>query len=258
MDVLTPEEVPAFMYLMHCIEKKEGFKNSKNKPKEVAKNGSFEDYHKVTTRTIRRAFRLYKNLCRKRVVFTDYNRPSRETLNVLSQYRGYIEGERKTIKSQVFECFIKHNKAEIETYYATLELTKDELELILDKKAPKVELYKAHLKGVEKYRDQIKTLPVDKFISGWANYAKIGQLKRVDYLKLKQEFIVRLNEGIDKGKIILFWYSIFGTLVFLFIAVPEYLDLKDYLVEILESLSNSTELENEIVEEDENEYLVFS
>lgn len=253
MDLLTQKEVPALMFLLHSIEQKEEFKKAKNKPKLVAKMGSFEDYHYATTRTIRRAFKLFENLKAKEIIEKDYNIPCRKTLDVLAQYHSYYEGKIKTQKCHVFEYFQKHRKDDIDVYYVKFELSSEELNTILNKSLPKREQCKVTKEELISCKNLVSKLSVDGLNKFFVKSTNQSLSKELDYIQLKYNLLNHLNVGIKKSKNILFWYSIIGTLVFLFVSLPEYFDLKDYLIDFLDNFSNNSELNNDVVEKEETE-----
>lgn len=250
-DLLKYEEIAAFMYLISEIKKKELYKVAKNKPKDIAKNGSFEDYHYATTITVRRALRLYENLLAEKIIERGYNRPCRRTLNVLAQYHSFYKGKTKTMRAHVFEYFKEKNKNEIDAYYSGLNLSDELSNAILNKNISKIEHCRAHKNGLVTYKKQVNDLSLEGFKKLWVKPSNREFLENEDLIVLKKRFIDYFNNGIDKTKFILFWYSIFGTIVFLFVSMPEYLDLQEYLMDVLDGLIiNDTH--NEYVEEEDS------
>ncbi|TYA74430.1 hypothetical protein [Seonamhaeicola marinus] len=201
MDTLSPQEVPAFMYLIDRIKYKKELSNMKikNEPMEIANNGSYEDYHKVSVRTIRRALKLYENLLAKKVVFTDYNRPSRKTLNVLSQYYIFLNGGSKSMKSNVFDFFKDHNKKEIEIYAEKNLITGEELNNILYRSADRLQEDKIDEVLLMNCKNELNEIVLEAFYKTFNKNKKKFKKGKVDDV-IKEKFVVQLNKGIEKKR----------------------------------------------------------
>ena len=250
MAKLTREDVPAFMFLIHEIKKKESFQTSNNRFSHVAQVASDGEDFRVTEKTVRRVFNLEANLTAGKIIEKDYTKPTMKTLNVLTTFcflKNTFDRQKTTFNA------IRHKGKEVTEHYLKHKPDDEILDLIFAEPPQKIKHLQDYEEQLIAIAEELKNSTLEDFIENWY-INKMGQ--NPDYHKLKRNLVDFIEERIfqieKKQKRASFLYRIFGSLGLIFITTPQYDDLKTYIAEVFIEESDDFDMDDFDDDDDED------